>query len=720
MAILSNLTVNRYDSKTKKWSKIHFESKKDKYDWLVGYSKLPGEYNYDERVKIFYEQATFFDAEGYYTDTIEGSFDFVDYWERQKELCYTGILIDDDFYITGDHYWYLNFIKIPDKVKNDFAFPRFQDLDAWTFMEIELAQLNDENHAVVKARQTGFTLKYLAKMMKRLWFEKAYAGKYATFDETYIKAGWNDILVPYRNHLNEHTGWYRSFKLSDEEFNWKQGFSVNENGKNKKKGNLSTLRAYTTKQRASKVVGGNTSELLYDEAGVSLNVGKVIELIEPAMKYGNIYTGTLFIIGAAGEMKESDSLKNISYAPRQNRCRAYPNVWSGKPDEEIIMFVPYYYAYGNCLDEFGNSDIERAKVEFAKEAETKQKKSFTDYAIFKAQYPETIEDAFSIQEENIFPVEKILPHYDYLTRHYNELTVTLVDDLSKPTGVRHIFGSKTPVITDFPIKKDTIRDGAIVVDEFPEENPPFGLYYVAVDPIRSVKTEDTKASIQSVYVYKAAHRLAGELVEDRMVAWFAGRSDDPNKTYETTAKIIKRWNARALIENDQRSCIEYMIGKKLQAHLMKRSDVPILRDWVPNSKIQEEYGVRTGSGNLIVLENYFSLVIEYCEEVIGTETLEDGTFREIYGVTRIKDRMLLKEMISYKKGGNYDRIIAFGIALLAARTNTNRGLMVVKRSSDQVEQPKPAPIRGLVTTHKILKSPFGTKLGNNLVKTKLN
>ena len=707
------LKVSTYDSKTGLWGIKEFKNKIERRDWLQSLINLPGECKFDERVQIAYAQATYFDKNEVYTEYVEGTFDYNSYWEAQKELCYTGVLIDNKFYITGDHYFYLNFLKIPDKVKNDLAFPRFQDLDAWTFQCLELAILSDKMLAIVKARQTGFSLKFVARMIKRLWFEKAFSGKLAAYEEKYVESNWMDILTPYRNHLNEHTGWPRLFHPADKIYNWKQGFKVDTvSGRAVYKGNLSTLKGVTTQAKASAVVSGKTDEVLYDEAGLSENILKVIQLLEPALKFGNIITGFATILGAAGEMKQAESLKQIIYNPKAYRCLEFANLYGPNPDEKVGMFVPYFYSYGNCIDEWGNSLIEKAKEQYAIEAEAKLLLGFTDYAIFKAQYPSTLEEAFSSQEENPFPVELIQRQHDKLMKSYRPVVVTLIEDPTKPTGISHRFSSESPVIENYPVKKDDDIRGALVVDEFPEESPPFGLYYVVVDPIRLVQTS-TSRSLHSVYVYKAAHKIDNEFSEDRLVAWYCGRHADANKTFELTRKIIKRWNARAAIESDQAACLEWMQAKKMHFHLMKRSDMPILRDWVPTSQIHEEYGFRTGSGRSKIKDHFNELIVNYCTEVISTIFhKETGEATEVYGVERIKDIMVLKELLMYKStSGNYDRIITLGASLMVAKSNTDRGIMVVKRDPTVHHQGESTLPRGNSLSHgkTLMKSPFIAK-----------
>lgn len=684
---MTSKVVETFNSFTGEWGQKVFKSDAQKAEWIRSIIALPGDCQFDSRVALFFKEATNFNKNGIYFDSVAHSYDYIRYWDTQRKYIDNGILIDEKYYCTGDFYWYLNFIKIPDKVKNDFAFPRFQDLDYWTYLNVELATLEKKFLVIVKARQTGFTLKFVARMAKRLWFEKGFSGKIAAYEEKYVESAWLDILVPYRNHLNEFTAWHRWFEPSDKIFNWKQGYKVEENGRDILKGNLSSLKGVTTLTKPSAVVSGKTDEILYDEAGLSLNIDKVIQFIKPALKFGDIMTGYCWILGAAGEMKQSERLGKLFYSPVGNNCLSFPNIWSDNPQQNVGMFVPYYYSYGSCIDEFGNSLIGLAKEKYAVEEAEEKTKSFTDYALFKAQYPSTPEEAFSIQEENIFDTEAAKEHFDYLERTYKNTIVSLHLDATRPTGIIHKFDSLTSVVETFPIRKDTDRRGAIVVDEFPPTDPMFGLFYVTIDPIRYVRT-DTSESLMSVYVYKAAHRIDNEFTEDKLVAWYCGRHDNPETTYETARRIILWYNARAAIESDQASCIEWMIKKNMGRYLMKRSDIPILKDWVPTSQIHEEYGFRTGSGNTKVKEHLFSLIIEYCKEEFTTEfDSVTGESRPVLGIKRIKDKMLLLEMMKYHKKLNVDRLIAFGAALMVARSNTNRGLIAIKKEQKTLKPP---------------------------------
>lgn len=664
------------DSKTGKERSVEFNSAKEKLAFVDHTKALPGEFDFDGRVKLFTKQAANFDEYGVYCEYVDGTQEWDDFWDHEKELSYTGLMIDNDFYITGDHYFYLNFLQINDKVKRRYAFPRFQDLDVWAFNCVEEAVFDKEFLAILKARQTGFSLKFDARLTKRMYFEEAFMGRLAAYEEKYVDISFSQILTPYRKHLNEHTAWVRHFQPSDAKIFWKQGF---KNGRGDFDGDLSEIRGVTTKVNPSAVVAGPVSEAVYDEAGISLNLIKTHGFVVPAMKFGDERTGNFFMLGAAGEAKESSDLVEIIKNPALYRCKVF-NVpsWSREGLVGTGMFVPYYYSYGSCIDEFGNSLIEKAKEHYLKDAELEKQKSPQDYAIFKAQYPEFIEDATTAAGEGFFPnVEEIMRQLERVKNVLRPASVVRLDYDAKGKVFHSFMGAGKPVRKkSFGKKTLGERVGAVEVLEFPPANPEPGLYYVGIDPIRAVKSVDPKASLMAVYVYKAKHMVDGEFGGDELVAWYYGRHDDYLDTFKIGKMLIEWYSARAAIENDQISFIEWLQKEKMQPHIMRRSEMPFLADLVIKSTIDNsEYGFRTGAGR--VKDYIVEVISEYVSEVIDTKFV-DGEEVPVYGVSRIRDVMLLEDMLS--SGPLSDRLIAFGAALMVARANTNRGVMARKKA----------------------------------------
>lgn len=625
---------------------------------------LPGEQELDERIFLANQPATTFLTKGYYINVVPKSRDYISYWDTEKQIIYGGLLIDDKFYITGDHYFYLNYIYIPDKIKKIDTFPRIFDTDIWWYQLIELANLKWKFTATVKKRQMGFSLKAVARVIKRFWFEQGFVGRIVAWDEKFVKDDWALVKL-FTKNLNRYTAWKRP--VTGEKMDWTQEIKM-EDGTIRGLG--SKLQGLTFKTNPTKVVGGKVDEVLLEEYGVAPNADAVLEFVNSALKFGNIQTGNFHGIGAVGELKNCQPLKDVIFNPEDNGFLSMPNTHSNRPEEKVGIFVPEKYSYGNCIDEFGNSLIAEAEKQIAIEEGKMKKKSFKSFMIFKSQHPNTLEDAFASREENDFPVDIIQPWFDYLSTNYNPLRVTLSEE---SYGMTHNIGSKFDIVTDFPVKKDTIKDGAVVIDEAPPNNPQFGLFYAGVDTITPIKSTVSK-SLQSIYIYKAAHELDGEYTQDKLVAWYAGRCDNPYDTYKITYDLIKYYNARTLIENDNRNFIEWMIAQKAQRYMMKRNEIALGKDLIMKSSIDtSEYGSRTQN----IKEYLIGLLIAYVEEEIGVRfNKETGKSTTIYGVERIKDLMLLKEMLNYTPKTNVDRIMSMCITLLAAKSNTNRGLKV--------------------------------------------
>jgi hypothetical protein len=86
---------------------------------------------------------------------------------------------------------------------------------------------------------------------------------------------------------------------------------------------------------------------------------------------------------------------------------------------------------------------------------------------------------------------------------------------------------------------------------------------------------------------------------------------------------------------------------------------------VPNTTVKREYGVHRSSDK--IRDYLHNCLKKYMEEVIYTEKDEQGNIiKEIMGVNKIFDPVLLEEIIQYNDQGNYDRIIAAELAIAQA------------------------------------------------------
>jgi hypothetical protein len=90
-----------------------------------------------------------------------------------------------------------------------------------------------------------------------------------------------------------------------------------------------------------------------------------------------------------------------------------------------------------------------------------------------------------------------------------------------------------------------------------------------------------------------------------------------------------------------------------------------LMEIVPNTTVKREYGIHRSSEKII---NYLHTSLKkYMEETIYTEKDADGkVIKEVLGVHKIFDPVLLEEIIQYNDQGNFDRIVAAELAIAQA------------------------------------------------------
>jgi hypothetical protein len=277
----------------------------------------------------------------------------------------------------------------------------------------------------------------------------------------------------------------------------------------------------------------------------------------------------------------------------------------------------------------------------------------------KMYYPQEVDDIFLNEDTNIFDIEGAKRQKARLLQQ--ERTGTPVILFNDGEKIAHEFTDKRP-ISNFPLKNSDLKDAPVVIYEFPVENPPYGLYVAGVDPYRQGKSAYS-SSLGSVYVYKRMHDLTGEKYQDMFVASYCARPDKKEIWEEQARMLIKFYNARTLCENDDISFIEYMKAKGDAHYLEKQPEW--LKEIVPNTTVKRDYGIHRSSEKII--DYLHNCLKKYTESVIYKETNEQGdVIKEVLGISKIFDPVLLEEMIQYNDSGNFDRIIAAELAIAQA------------------------------------------------------
>ena len=427
--------------------------------------------------------------------------------------------------------------------------------------------------------------------------------------------------------------------------------------------------------------GTTAKSLIMDEIGKYL-FGATYQAVEPAFKGKYGWRGVPMMVGTGGAFDHGQDAENFFFNPEAHNFLGIPRTdgSSGKTglflsglyrqDCKEVTSLAQYLMKEHGISVKPDSDLfkmiiwvsnkERAlKVITAERESLKNNPDRTLYLKKVMYFPLTVEECFLSSQENMFDVQSAKRQKEklILAKKTGSAVELYLDDGS----IKHKFSDKLP-ISNFPLKPSDTKDAPIVIYEFPVENPPYGLYVAGVDPYRQGKSEYSD-SLGSVYIYKRMHSLMGEKYQDMFVASYTARPDRKSTWEEQSRFLIKFYNARALVENDEISFIDYMVSKG-DSHYLERQP-QWLREVVPNTTVARDFGIHRSAEK--IRTHLHNLMKEYLEEQIIIEKDEDGKIlNEVLGVNRVLDPVLLEEIIQFHDDLNTDRLVAAELAIAQA------------------------------------------------------
>jgi hypothetical protein len=636
--------------------------------------------------KQFNIEARIFQKQGYYTHAPLKSKDFMAYWDEQKSKCRWGVIYKEGektWYVTRDYYMWLNFLPIYDKEEKRFDFAKVRDAQYHMALYECLGELSYKHLPILKKRQIASSYFHMAKLINAYWFEEGSVNKIGASLKDYIseKGSWR-MLNEYRNFLNEHTAWYRPSE-PDKIFSWQQRIKVRIGGRDTYRGNKSIITGTSFEKDPTNGVGGPVTYFFHEEAGIAPKMMDTYEFMRPAMQSGMMTTGTFIAAGSVGDLEQCQPLKDmILYPHRYGMFAVKTNLVDNKGTiGETGLFIPEQWSMPPYIDEAGNSLVKEA-LEAIKEERKKWYKDLPpdQYQLRISQKPTTIEEAFATRKDSVFPPHLVSKQLQRIED--KEYSVEYLELYRDGEGKLKDKPSRKAPIMEFPIsKKAEDKEGVICIYERPCNNPTFGMYYASVDPVGEGKTT-TSDSLCSIYVYKTpvevikkdGETISQSIERDGIVASWCGRFDDIKKTHERLELLIEWYNAWTLVENNVSLFIHYMMERKKQRYLVPKNMMLFLKDIGANANVFQEYGWK--NVGTLFKGNLLSYGIEFLQEELDVETEPDGTIKKvIYGVERIPDPMLLKEMQAYQDGLNVDRLVAFcSLVAFAKVQQANRGM----------------------------------------------
>lgn len=484
----------------------------------------------------------------------------------------------------------------------------------------------------------------------------AYQKEYLTKDGVLNK------FVDMANFCATNTQFPRKrLKNSLQEMTWIMGYKDVE--LDIERGTQNTVLGVSSKDDESKLRGKRAAKILIEEFGTFPRLVDLYNVLLPSVQDGDIIFGQIYMLGTAGD-NESDfaGAQEIMYNPRGYNMYALPNVFDkynqGKP--YFVFFFPGYVNRKGCYNEDGVSDIIKALIEILMNRYRVKYNSTDPNTIIKtiAEVPITPAEAIVKTGVNMFPVADLTERIGQLDSNPTEYNDVYVGDLvfGKDGRVEYKPTSAQP-IRDFPHKDNKI-EGAIEIFQMPEidkdTNKPYNdRYILGADPYDD--DESNTMSLGSIFVL--------DLWTDRIVAEYTGRPSFADDYYEICRKLCLFYNGR----------LNYEYNKKgLFSHFSTRNSLYLLTDVL--DFLKEKQMMKDGIGNKSKGTNASPAINAYARSRLRSWLLSpvpviqtiDGESKEVMvpRLFTVRNRALLKELITYNPEGNFDRISAMGMLML--------------------------------------------------------
>jgi len=604
------------------------------------------------------------------------SVEYVSFFAFHKELCLNGCMMEGE-YINPFLMWHLNFwntevdyVDDRGRISDKYSHPLLRDNEWVVTNEIERAHKEHKGLVILGLRR-------FAKSV----LEASYIGWGATFDENSqnVIAGLNapdiklitDKLDKGLNFLPEAWRWQRV------EDDWKKQVTLGIKTRAGERIPFSQIliRNLDEGNNEEAIAGTKPRKLIIDEIGKGSFL-RGLKAAEPGFTTPFGWACSPILTGTGGDMSKFGDAKTLMFNVQNYNFLTYNNEKDTKRVHGLYLSYKYRMeakedsSLGKFLNKPEDSVLNKIPMLVSNEEKAKEitthklevLKKGSDRVVYlkeKMYYPFEVDDIFSNEDTNIFDIEAAKRQKAKLLAQ--ERTGIPVILFSGENGIAHEFTDKLP-ITNFPLNPGDSKDAPIVIYEFPVDSPPYGLYVAGVDPYRQGQAKYSD-SLGSVYIYKRMHDLTGEKFQDMFVASYCARPEKKETWEEQARLLIKYYNARTLCENDEISFIEYMKAKG-DAHYLEAQPRWLL-EIIPNTTVHREYGVhRTATKVIDYLHGCFK---KYMEEIVHTERDEQGSvIREIHGINKIFDPVLLEEVIQYNELGNFDRIVAAELAIAQA------------------------------------------------------
>lgn len=635
-----------------------------------------------EDTAYFREAALHFEEHGVYTFLKPDRNPYSDYrkfWDREIERCWNGMTRESDGeWITGQHYFYLNFSPVMKSVKRKGSarvdriqgLPDFYDGDYWFFHYIERARENGKHTCTLKKRGAGYSLKGAGQLGRNFILgESKEADKntvslaIANEKEYLTKDGVLNKFIDVIDFCSKHTPFPNRRELKDswQTMHWQMGWKDNESGL--EKGNKNQVMGVTLKNDPEKARGKRAIFILWEEFGKFKDSLTAWNIARPSVEDGEYVFGLMSAFGTGGtEGASFKGLRELFYNPKGYNVYQLDNVYDKnvKAGIKCAFFHAGYLNQMGYMDKEGNSDVITSILSVVRKRIEIKYNSSEAHTLTQtiAEMALTPQEAIMKSTGSMFPTVDIRDYLEESRVNYNRfIEDQLVGDLVIKGAGNIEFQpnfEKTAIRTYNMSKVNT--EGAVVIYAPPQidktTKSPYGYRYIAgIDPIDNDYTET--GSLGCIVIY--------DLWNEEIVADYIGRPQLADDFYEICRRLLLYYNAVANYENNIKGLFGYF-NNKTALNLL--CDTPsYLRD-VEEQK-QNLFGNRakgTRASAGIIADG---LRLQKTSMLSEAEVLlPDGELSKTIRLRKIKSLRYLEELYEFNVDGNFDYVSAMNMVMI--------------------------------------------------------
>lgn len=599
---------------------------------ITGYRPINMTQGLDFDPTPFCEDGETYERTGKYITYPRGSKLYMDWWRERLKRCKEGYTVDN-YTITGDHYYFLNFYRLPNvfNVKKAAegrveSFPKFFAKQYEFFHYVKLAECLGKDVIALKARGVGFSeigaclgvRPYITTRRARL----LYTAASDTYLTGVLKKCWTQL-----EFVDLHTdGGFKRLRLKKNSETFKRASIVDSDGI--EQGHMAEIEGIVA-DAPRKIRGDRCERLFFEEAGsnpaliTSFNQAKaLVELL-------GVRFGIRILWGTGGDTGPSiEGISKMYFNPVDYDILPYKHNYTDSGDTVLTgFFIPAYTMVNDYVDNRGVTNELLAKEYYEKERLKKASNS-KNLMEYKSEYCFTAEEALLGEGDSRFDKEIITEQIANIEIHKNVPAPIQGDLIWQKDKDGNIDKSRPPFWRSDPRGKIFIVEQPMFNNndqvtlpgtKLKEKQPYVNLYVAGIDSIdRGLQDSSGQKDVSDFCIVIKRRRIG--LKDPKYVAIYKDRPKDIRTAYDTALKLLMWYNAKAVLESTHMSITTYFREQKKTQYLFKRPRATLPSNSNSNTKM---YGTPATKD---IIEHYLDLIesyiFDYCYHIDFIEVLK--------------------------------------------------------------------------------------------------